>query len=81
MLGRELSSVIIVDNSPTSYIFHASNAIPIDTWVDDQSDRQLGGLLSVLRHLAGRFATGVFPIVLLVRVESYAASWQPNIYI
>lgn len=28
-LGRELSKVIIVDNSPASYIFHPENAVSI----------------------------------------------------
>lgn len=28
-LGRELSKVIIVDNSPASYIFHPENAVSV----------------------------------------------------
>lgn len=28
-LGRELSNVIIVDNSPASYIFHPENAVSV----------------------------------------------------
>lgn len=31
-LGRSLSDVAIVDNSPCSYVFHPSNAIPIESW-------------------------------------------------
>lgn len=30
-LGRELSKVIIVDNSPASYIFHPENAVSIQS--------------------------------------------------
>ena len=29
-LGRELSQVLIVDNSPASYIFHPDNAVSIE---------------------------------------------------
>lgn len=29
-LGRELSKVIIIDNSPASYIFHPENAVSYD---------------------------------------------------
>lgn len=36
-LGRELSKVIIVDNSPASYIFHPENAVSILTIRDTQA--------------------------------------------
>lgn len=51
-LGRRLRDCIIVDNSPQSYIFQPSNAIPIPSWFDDQSDTALRDLIPVLRHLA-----------------------------
>ena len=31
-LGRQLQSLIIVDNSPTSYLFQPRNAVPITSW-------------------------------------------------
>eukprot|EP00833_Pecoramyces_ruminatium_P001099 jgi/Orpsp1_1/1175131/evm.model.c7180000052740.1 len=31
-LGRNLKHVIILDNSPASYIFHPTNAIPVTSW-------------------------------------------------
>jgi len=40
-LGRRLEDVIIIDNSPHSYIFQPENAIPIGTFIDDPHDRQL----------------------------------------
>lgn len=51
-LGRKLEDCIIVDNSPQSYIFQPSNAIPIPSWFDDQSDTALRDLIPVLGHLA-----------------------------
>lgn len=51
-LGRKLEHTIIVDNSPYSYQFQKDNAIPILTWIDEQSDRQLPNLLPFLDDLA-----------------------------
>jgi len=51
-LGRKLKNCIIVDNSPQSYIFQPSNAIPIPSWFDDPKDTALRDLIPVLRHLA-----------------------------
>mmetsp|Transcript_2653 Transcript_2653/g.4267 ORF Transcript_2653/g.4267 Transcript_2653/m.4267 type:complete len:368 (+) Transcript_2653:35-1138(+) len=45
-LGRDLNKVIIVDNSPTSYMLQPQNAVPIGSWFDDMSDQQLAFLLS-----------------------------------
>jgi RNA polymerase II subunit A small phosphatase-like protein len=47
-LGRDLSSTIIVDNSPHSYIFQPANAVPIGTFIDDMEDQEL---LELLPHL------------------------------
>jgi len=51
-LGRELNSVIIIDNSPPSYLFHPENAIPIETWFDDENDTELLNLIPILEELA-----------------------------
>uniref|UniRef100_A0A4W3JNF8 protein-serine/threonine phosphatase n=1 Tax=Callorhinchus milii TaxID=7868 RepID=A0A4W3JNF8_CALMI len=66
-LGRDLSTVIIVDNSPASYIFHPENAVPVQSWFDDMSDTELQDLIpffeglskeddvySMLQHLRNR---------------------------
>lgn len=51
-LGRELPQVIIVDNSPASYIFHPENAIPCASWFDDMNDRELLDLIPLLEQLS-----------------------------
>uniref|UniRef100_A0A6Q2WSV6 protein-serine/threonine phosphatase n=1 Tax=Esox lucius TaxID=8010 RepID=A0A6Q2WSV6_ESOLU len=51
-LGRRLSNVIIVDNSPASYIFHPENAVPVQSWFDDMSDTELLDLLPVFEGLS-----------------------------
>lgn len=51
-LGRELHKVVIVDNSPASYIFHPDNAVPVASWFDDMNDRELQDLIPFLERLS-----------------------------
>mmetsp|Transcript_66976 Transcript_66976/g.193543 ORF Transcript_66976/g.193543 Transcript_66976/m.193543 type:complete len:362 (-) Transcript_66976:172-1257(-) len=51
-LGRDLKGVIIIDNSPICYALQPDNAIPIRTWRDDMSDRELMDLIPILYSLA-----------------------------
>uniref|UniRef100_A0A3B1ITT0 CTD (carboxy-terminal domain, RNA polymerase II, polypeptide A) small phosphatase-like a n=1 Tax=Astyanax mexicanus TaxID=7994 RepID=A0A3B1ITT0_ASTMX len=51
-LGRQLSKVIIVDNSPASYIFHPENAVPVQSWFDDMADTELLDLLPLFEGLS-----------------------------
>ncbi|ORE05212.1 NIF-domain-containing protein [Rhizopus microsporus var. microsporus] len=50
-LGRNLASTLILDNSPASYIFHTSNAVPISTWFNDPHDTELTDLVAFLEDL------------------------------
>ncbi|KAI9257556.1 HAD-like domain-containing protein [Helicostylum pulchrum] len=50
-LGRELASTLILDNSPASYIFHTSNAVPVSTWFNDPHDTELTDLIAFLEDL------------------------------
>lgn len=52
-VGRDLKETIIIDNSPTSYIFHPEHAIPISSWFSDAHDNELLDLIPVLEDLAG----------------------------
>lgn len=51
-LGRDMRHVIIVDNSPFAYSLQPENAIPIKSWFDDQTDRELYELLPILEELS-----------------------------
>lgn len=51
-LGRALEQVVIVDNSPASYIFHPQNAVPVTSWFDDEDDRELYDLIPYFENLA-----------------------------
>jgi len=47
----DLSSVMILDNSPLSYLFHEDNAIPIQGWTNDPTDHHLMHLIPLLEGL------------------------------
>ncbi|KAL9058911.1 MAG: hypothetical protein Q9162_001467 [Coniocarpon cinnabarinum] len=52
-IGRDLRDTIIIDNSPSSYIFHPQHAVPISSWFSDAHDNELLDLIPVLEDLAG----------------------------
>lgn len=49
---EDLKNVIILDNSPISYALHEDNAVMIEGWINDQSDRDLVNLLPMLHSLS-----------------------------
>ncbi|XP_034429717.1 carboxy-terminal domain RNA polymerase II polypeptide A small phosphatase 1 isoform X2 [Hippoglossus hippoglossus] len=51
-LGRDLNKVIIIDNSPASYVFHPENAVPVVSWFDDMSDTELLDLIPFFERLS-----------------------------
>ncbi|CAG9803801.1 unnamed protein product [Chironomus riparius] len=51
-LGRDLQKIVIVDNSPASYIFHPENAVPVKSWFDDISDTELLELIPLFEKLS-----------------------------
>ncbi|XP_014051356.1 CTD nuclear envelope phosphatase 1A isoform X1 [Salmo salar] len=57
VVHNDLSSVVILDNSPRAYRIHPNNAIPIKSWFSDPSDTALLNLLPMLDAL--RFTSDV----------------------
>ena len=51
LLGRDLKDTIIIDNSPSCYMFHPTNAIPISSWFNDPNDTELLDLIPFLEDL------------------------------
>ena len=52
ILGRDLSTVAIIDNTPESYAKHPANAIPIVSWTGEQFDCTLSGLIPLLKEMS-----------------------------
>jgi RNA polymerase II subunit A small phosphatase-like protein len=51
-LGRDLGQIIILDNSPASYIFHPENAVPCVSWFDDMDNKELLELTPFFEQLS-----------------------------
>jgi len=48
LLDRDLSQAIIIDNSPSSYVFHPENAIDCSSFIEDPRDRELDQIADFL---------------------------------
>ena len=51
-LGRDMTDVLIIDNSPTAYLFQPDNALPIISWYDEKEDTQLYDYIPFLQALS-----------------------------
>lgn len=51
-MGRNMADIIIIDNSPTSYLFQPENAFPCISWYEDKNDRELLEFMPILEKLA-----------------------------
>lgn len=64
LIGQDLATTIIVDNSPVAYSHNRDNALPIDNWLgDNPKDESLLNLLPFLDAL--RFTQDVRSILSL----------------
>lgn len=53
----DYSRIIIIDNSPISYVYHKDNGLMIEGWINDPDDMELMNLLPLLNSL--RFVSDV----------------------
>lgn len=61
-LGRPLKDVIIIDNSPNSFLFQPENALPSINWYSDKTDKELNDFVPILEKLA--FVNDVRPYLI-----------------
>lgn len=61
VVDTDLSNVLIIDNSPISYLRNESNGIGIEGWINDPSDSSLLALIPFLSAI--RFTTDVRSIL------------------
>lgn len=52
LLGRSLSKLAILDNSPACYSLHPHNAISVNSWFNDPNDTELLDLLPYMEKIA-----------------------------
>ncbi len=51
-MGRDMKDLMILDNSPNSYLFQPDNAVPILSWYDNMSDRLLFHYIQIFKGLS-----------------------------
>jgi Dullard-like phosphatase family protein len=72
LLGRDMRNIILVDNSPNSFLFQPQNAYHISNFFDDKSDRDLYKLAYFLENIT--HLSDVRPI------EDYRRKYDPPHY-
>lgn len=55
LLGRDLKTVVIVDDNPVSYLLQRENGVPVKPYVDDRNDRELFDLINFFK-VASQYA-------------------------
>lgn len=70
LLGRDLKSVIMVDNAAVSYKFQPKNGIECLPFIDDFSDQELMQLTPFLEYLSKKTVSSIV-IILICRMFDY----------
>lgn len=68
-VGRDLTKIIIIDNTPENFKLQQHNGLAIKTWTDDIRDTQLLDLERILTDISYYKVTDVRPIVRKIKDE------------
>eukprot|EP01126_Amoeba_proteus_P031614 TRINITY_DN3098_c0_g1_i15.p1 TRINITY_DN3098_c0_g1~~TRINITY_DN3098_c0_g1_i15.p1 ORF type:complete len:314 (+),score=67.20 TRINITY_DN3098_c0_g1_i15:36-977(+) len=71
-MGRPITSVLIIDNSPHSYAFNPENAIPCMSWFEDQADRELLEFIPILESVARNEVDNVITELERLKMNGYS---------
>jgi CTD small phosphatase-like protein 2 len=78
VLGRDLDTTVIVDNSPHAFGYQLDNGIPIESWFDDDADEELLKLVPFLHSIRGE--KDVRPRVRDMFKMTQRVEWAANHY-
>jgi CTD nuclear envelope phosphatase 1 len=67
-VDANLNHLLIIDNSPISYAWHANNAITVEGWINDATDTDLLNLIPLLKAM--RYTTDVRTVLSLKNGEA-----------
>ena len=79
-LGRRIEDIIIIDNSPNSYLFQPQNAFPCVSWYDNADDNELALFIPIMEKLARykgdvrRILRKITPKLMGNKVDTYRAN-------
>jgi CTD small phosphatase-like protein 2 len=85
-LKRDLTDVVLIDNRPEMYCYHADNGVPISSWFEDRRDCELLRLMPSLARLTSQTLTDVRSYVrhhwrTFEHVKRIASQMTPNNYV
>lgn len=74
-LSRYIDDVVIIDNSPSAYIYQKENGMPITSWFGDQNDCELYQYLNIFRMVA-KFNIDLKYIILNIVKEDHSINHE-----
>jgi len=81
LLGRDLSKIIIIDNSAKNYKLQQDNGLPISSWKGDVNDTALKNLVPILKNIAENDVEDVRDIIVKIKEKLSEKNTDNYIYI
>jgi len=81
LLGRDLSKIIIIDNSAKNYKLQQDNGLPISSWKGDVNDTALKNLVPILKSIAENNVEDVRDIIVKIKEKLSEKNTDNYIYI